>query len=302
MQVVVDDVEAHVAGPRDPDDGVQVRAVVVEERAGVVEDLRDVLDPLVEEPERRGVRQHEPGRPLVHLPAEVLEVEVPARVRLDALELVPGHRHARGVRPVRGVGGDDRVALLAAVGEVRAHEHEAGQLSLRARRRLQRDRREPRDLGEHLLEAPHELERALRRLVLLVRVEVAEPGEPGEPLVDARVVLHRAGAERVEARVDAEGAVGERREVTHDLRLGDLGQARRRRAGEPVRELGNGKVGRRRATGAAARHASARRSAALGQARLVIRQTSSSTVARRSTSSTVRFSVSATSSTSSMPS
>ena len=80
VQVDVDDVEAHVAGPRDPADGVQVRAVVVEERAGVVEDLRDLLDVLVEEAERRRVRQHQPGGALVHLRAQVVEVEVAARV------------------------------------------------------------------------------------------------------------------------------------------------------------------------------------------------------------------------------
>ena len=39
---------------RDAADRVQVRAVVVEERAGVVEDLRDLLDVLVEEAERGG--------------------------------------------------------------------------------------------------------------------------------------------------------------------------------------------------------------------------------------------------------
>ena len=59
VQVDVDDVEAHVAGPRDPADGVQVRAVVVHERAGAVEDPLDLLDVLVEEAERRRVRQHQ---------------------------------------------------------------------------------------------------------------------------------------------------------------------------------------------------------------------------------------------------
>ena len=211
VQVVVDDVEAHVARPRPADDRVQVRAVVVQERARVVEDRRDLLDALVEEPERRRVREHEPGCPLVHLPAQVVEVEVAALVRLDLRQLVPGHRHARGVRAVRGVGGDDRVALLAAVGEVRAHEHQPGELALRAGGRLKRDRGQPGDLREDLLEPPHELERALRRLVLLVRMQVAETGQRRGPLVHARVVLHRARAERVEARVDAERAVGESR-------------------------------------------------------------------------------------------
>jgi hypothetical protein len=166
----VDDVEAHVARPRDADDGIQVRPVVVEERAGVVEDARDLLDTLVEETERRRVGEHEAGGAVVHLRAQVGEVEVAPRVGPDPLELVAGHRHARGIGSVRRVGGDDRVALLAAVREVRAHEHEPGELALRARGGLQGHRREPGDLGQELLEAPHELERALRALVLLVRV------------------------------------------------------------------------------------------------------------------------------------
>ena len=52
------------------------------------------------------------------------------------------------------------------------------------------------------------LQRTLRSVLLLQRMEVAEAREPARALVDARVVLHRAGAERVEAGVDAEVAVG----------------------------------------------------------------------------------------------
>ena len=163
---------------------------------------------LVEEPERRGVRQHQPGGSFVDLGPQILDVDVPARVGLHRCDLVPGHRHARGIRAVRGVGDDDLPPRLrlAAVGEVRPHEHEAGQLALRARRRLERDRRQPGDLGEDLLQPPHQLERALRALFLLERVEVAKAGQVDDPLVDPRVVLHRAGAERVEAGVDPERA------------------------------------------------------------------------------------------------
>ena len=138
----MDDVEAHVARPREPDDRVEVRAVVVEERAALVEDRRDLLDALVEEPERRRVRQHQARRTVVDLCAEVVEVEVAAVGRRDLRELEAGHRDARRVRAVGGVGGDDHVPLrLAAVGEGGAHEHQAGQLALRAGGRLQRDRR-----------------------------------------------------------------------------------------------------------------------------------------------------------------
>ena len=167
-------------GPRDPADGVEVRAVVVQERAGLVEDPRDLVDVLVEEPERRRVREHQPGgASRSTFVAQVLDVEVAARVRLDLDELVAGHRHARRVRPVRRVGDDDAAPLLdlAALGEVRAHQHQAGELALGAGGRLERDRVEARDLGEDLLQAPHQLERALRALLLLVRVQVAEAGQ-----------------------------------------------------------------------------------------------------------------------------
>ena len=184
---------------------------------------------------------------------------------VDLRELVAGHRHARRVRAVRGVGDDDRVALLAlaAVGEVRAHQHQPGQLALRAGRRLQRDRVEAGDLGEDLLQPPHQLERALRAVLLLVRVQVAEAGQRDDALVDARVVLHRAGAERVEARVDPEVARRELGEVADELGLGELGQPRRLARG--AAPSGTSTAGRPRSAaaraGAAARAATSRRSA-----------------------------------------
>ena len=291
------DVEAHVAGAGDAAHGVQVRAVVVHERTGAVEDLLDLLDVLVEEPERRRVREHERGRVLVDLAAEVLDVDVPARVRAHRRELVAGHRHRRGVRPVRRVGDDDLAPLLALalVREVRAHEHEPGQLALRAGRGLERDGVEAGHLGEDLLQPPLELERALRAVLFLMRVELREAGQHHEPLVDARVVLHRAGAERIEAVVDAEVARRELREVTDELELGHLRQARRLRAAQLLRN-----VGRRQPSGRGIdRRAPARLRLLVDQ---LHRATSASTSASRSISSGVRFSVTATSRTSSMPS
>ena len=120
-----------------------------------------------------------------------------------------------------------------------------GELALRAGRGLERDRGQPGDLGEDLLQLPHQLERALRALVLLQRMQVAEAGQADGPLVDARVVLHRAAAERVEARVDPEVAVGERREVAHDLVLGHLREPRRPLAPKLGGQLGHRQVVRR---------------------------------------------------------
>jgi hypothetical protein len=156
VQVDVDDVEAHVAGPGDPADGVQVRAVVIHQRSSAVEDRRDLLDVLVEEAQRRGVGQHQPGGVLVDPAPQVVDVDVPTSIRLDWCELKAGHGHARRVRAVGGVGDHDLAPLLglAAFGEVRAHQQQTGQLALRAGGRLQRDGVEAGDLGERLLQLP----------------------------------------------------------------------------------------------------------------------------------------------------
>jgi hypothetical protein len=71
-----------------------------------------------------------------------------------------------------------------------------------------------------------------------VWVEVAEAGQGGEALVDPWVVLHRAGAERVEAGVDPEVPRRELREVPQQVRFGELGQAWRLGSGELGRDLG----------------------------------------------------------------
>ena len=248
-------------------------------------------------PERRGVREHEAGGVLVDLRSQVVEVEVPPLVRLDLLELIAGHRDARRVRAVGRVGGDHGRPLLALspVGEVGAHEHESGELALRAGCRLERDRVEPCDLCQDLLQAPHQLERALRPLLLLMWVQVTEARQHDDSLVDARVVLHRARAERVEPRVDAEGPIGERREVPDDLGLGELRQARRALAPERFREIDLRHVVERQARGAAS-------GLRLLEDQLHAPATSSRTAAKRSMSAGLRFSVTQTSSASSRPS
>ena len=291
------DVEAHVAGARDAAHRVEVRAVVVHERACVVEDLRDLFDVLVEEPERRRVREHQRGGVLVDLRAQVVDVDVAARVGLHRRHLVARHRHGRRVRAVRRVGDHDLAPLLrlAAVVEVRAHEHQARELALRAGGRLQRDRVQARHLGEDLLQPPLELERALDAVLVLQRMQAREARQADEPLVDARVVLHRARAERIEAVVDAEVARRELGEVAHELELRHLGSrgGSARRSSSGTSRRGQPVVLRDR------RRAPARLRLLVDQ---LHRATSASTSASRSISAGVRFSVTATSSTSSMPS
>ncbi len=66
-------------------------------------------------------------------------------------------------------------------------------------------------------------EAALRERFGLVGVGFGDAFEAGDGLVDARVVLHGAGAEGVHAEVDGVVPGGEPGEVADDLDLGELG-------------------------------------------------------------------------------
>ncbi len=220
----MDDVEAHVAGPGAPHDRVEVRPVVVESAADAVHDARDLGDVAVEETERVGVGEHQAGDRLVGLRAQVVEVHPALGVGRHLDDLVAGHRHRRGVGAVGGVRSEDARALLAAVVVIGAGEQEPGELAVRARGGLQRDVRQAGDLRQRPLQAPHQLERPLGALGVLRGVQARVARQRRNALVDARVVLHRARAERVGPGVEVEVAARDPVVVAHDLGLGDLGE------------------------------------------------------------------------------
>jgi hypothetical protein len=104
VQVEVNDVEAHVPRPADAHDRVEVGAVVVEHGADAVHDLRYLLDMRLEEPQRRGIGQHETGHLFSGLGAQIVDVDVAVRIGSDLDHLASRHRDRGWVGPVRGVG------------------------------------------------------------------------------------------------------------------------------------------------------------------------------------------------------
>ena len=122
------------------------------------------------------------------------------------------------------IGGEHLGPLLAALVVVGAGQQQPGELAVGSGRRLQADVLEPGDLRQRPLEAPHQLERALRPLRVLCGVQAGVSGQRRDALVDPRVVLHRAGAERVGPGVEVEVAAREAVVVADDLGLGDFGE------------------------------------------------------------------------------
>ena len=216
VQVEVDDVEPHVARAADPHDRVEVRPVVVERGADAVDDPLDLLDPGLEQPERRGVGEHQARDVVARLGAQVVEIDVAARIAADLDHLVAGHRHRRGVRPVCRVGGEHLGPVLAPVLVERAREQHAGELALRPGARLERDVGQPGDLAERVLQAPHQLERPLRVARVLERVQARVARQAPRPARGAwgcaSSCTSRAGRSRCRDRNSAStgGCSGER--------------------------------------------------------------------------------------------
>ena len=106
-----------------------------------------------------------------------------------------------------------------------AGEQDAGELAMRARCGLQGDGLHAGDFDERFFERAQHAERALRERFRLIGMRFGDAFQARDELVDARVVLHGAGAERIHAEIDRVVPGGEAREVADDLDLGELGQS-----------------------------------------------------------------------------
>ena len=92
VQVHVDRVEAHVARPHLAEDRVEVRAVVVQQAAGLVHELRDLDDAPLEHADRRRIGQHDAGGLRAEHFLQRFDIDVAIGVRRDLAHRAAAHR------------------------------------------------------------------------------------------------------------------------------------------------------------------------------------------------------------------
>ena len=105
------------------------------------------------------------------------------------------------------VGNDDFFARIAALAQTGANQHQAGELALCARGRLQAHVLHAAHFGKHLLELEEQRQRALQMLGRRHWMKLGEAGQTRHDFVDLGIVLHRARAQRVELALDGEVAL-----------------------------------------------------------------------------------------------
>ncbi len=103
---------------------------------------------------------------------------------------------------MRGIGDQNFFTGISLLLQVRADQQQAGHFAMRSGGGLQRDGIHAGDFQQALFEQPQNLEAALRELLWLIRMLRGNPLEPGNKFVHARVVLHRAGAQRIHPQVN----------------------------------------------------------------------------------------------------
>ena len=227
VQVDVHGVDAEVARPHLADDGVEVRAVAVEIRPGLVQRLRDLDDLRLEQAAGVRVRQHDRRDVGSEQRAHVVDMDpaiVPDRHRLHGEADQRRGRRIGAVRRIRHQHRPARIAL-ALGGDRRLDRHHAEKLAMGAGLRRERNGRHAGQRREIAGELAHELERALHGRDRLQGMDVAEAGQPRHALVEAGIVLHGAGAERKQPGVDAEVLLRQAHVMAHGLGLGEAGQA-----------------------------------------------------------------------------
>ena len=98
---------------------------------------------------------------------------------------------------------------------------------MRAGGGLQGDRVHAGDFDETALQKVDDLKNPLRQRVGAVGMRLGQALDAGDRLIDARVVLHGAGAQRIHAQVDRVVPSREPREVADDLDFAQLGEQAR---------------------------------------------------------------------------
>ena len=227
VQVDVHGVDAEVAGPRLADDGVEIGAVAVEIRPGRVQRLGDLDHLRLEQPARVRIGEHD-GRDLgTEQRLDVVHVHpavVACRHRLDREAEQRGGRRIGAVRRFRHQHDPPRRSLALRV-DGGLDRHHAEQLAVGAGLGRQRHRRHAGQGHEIAGELAHQRERALHGRERLQRMQVTKARQPRRALVEPRVVLHGAGAEREQARIDAVIHLAEAHVMAHRLGLGQPRQA-----------------------------------------------------------------------------
>ncbi len=225
VQIQVHHVHAEIAGTRDAHQRVHVGAIHVEQRAFAMQRFGRLDDARFENAQRVGIGDHQAGHVFIDGFFERSEIEQAVLVGADVLDDVSGDGRGGRIGAVRGIGDQDLLARVALLLEQRADQQDAGQFAMRAGGRLQRDCVHAGDFEQRGFQVRHHLHGPLRERFGLIGMRPSQAFGARHQFVDARVVLHGAGAQRIHAVIDGVVPGGKAREVADGFHFADFREA-----------------------------------------------------------------------------
>ena len=204
VQVDVHGVDAEVARTRLADDGVEIRAVAIEIGARLVNGVGDADDLALEQSASVGIGQHDRRDVGRERRAHRFDADDPVLARGDGAHRIADQRGGCGIRAMRGIGNQHHAPRLPLPARLdrRLDRHHAAELAVRAGLWRHCDGVHARHRQKRIRQRLDDLERPLRGRNRLQWVDVRESGQPRHFLVEAGIVLHRAGAQRIDPGVD----------------------------------------------------------------------------------------------------
>ena len=138
VQVKVQHIDTQSAGLGDPQNGIKVGSIAVEQATATVDQISDLIYVLLEQPQRVGIGQHQADNGVVAYLLQRIQIHIPSLVRRDLHDIEAAHAGGSRVGAVGRVRNQDFVALrLTLVIEIPAHHQHAGHFAVRAGRWLE---------------------------------------------------------------------------------------------------------------------------------------------------------------------
>ena len=228
VKVQVQDIEAHVARTYLAEQRVHIGAVVVEQAAAFVHQGSYLAYFLLEEAEGVRVGHHNAGDVGTEQGLQVFHVHETVGTGLHHHYLQAAHSCAGRIGAVGAVG-DYHLGTggIAAGHMVLTHEHEAGELAVGACAGQEGEVLEAGDGGEGLVQGIDHFLGSLHCFGGLQRVQAGEERMGSDLFVDLGIVLHGAGAQRIEAGIHTEVHLAQVGIVAHNVHLAHFRKVQR---------------------------------------------------------------------------
>ena len=238
VQIQVDAVKAHIAGAYHAHDGVEVGSVVIAQTAGFVDQTGDLQNVLIEDANGIGIGEHQSGGVFAqHLP-EGLQIHTAVGGGGNVHHLIAAHGGSGRVGAVGGVGDDDLgAAAVAPRLVVLLDEQDAGELAVGAGGRLEGHIRHTGDLTQILLGGLQHVPAAFGGMLGAEGMDAGKAGQGGHLFINPGIVLHGAGAQGIEAAVNAMDLPAQLAVVPGDVGFAHLRQGRRLGPGKSLRQF-----------------------------------------------------------------